>query len=585
VPKPEQPMLTPARPSWRPTLIGSHHAIACGHYLAAAAGIRILERGGNAIDAGVTAAMALAVLQSDIVSFMGVAPTLIYSAQSKTVSSLAGLGYWPEATDVELLRRAGDGVVPEGVLRTIVPAAPAAHIEALRRFGTISFEEAATPAFELARDGFAMYPAFARILDKHAEQYDRFAENARIFRPGGRTPAVGSTFIQTDLARSIGRMIDAERQSIGGRETRLRAVHDFIYDGPIANAVAAYHRENGGFITESDFSGFEVPVEASIRCSYKGIEVHSCDVWCQGIVLLETLKILEGADVRALGHNSAAYIHAVTEALNLAFADREAYVGDPKFVEVPTQTLLSAEYAAAQRARIDPRRAFGKMPSPGLAATRRREVARASVAEGAVVDVTHTDLDTIYCSAADRHGNVYSATPSDNSRDTPIIPGTGLAISSRGCQSRLEPGHPSEVKPGKRPRLTPTPALALRNGEFFMAFGTPGGDVQTQAMLQVFLNVVEFGMTVQQAVEAPRFGSFSFPNSFAPHTYLPGRLNVEGRIAPQTIETLRGMGHEIEIWPDVIAAAGAVCMIMREPTTRLLHAGADPRRETYAAVW
>lgn len=587
--KPATAAQTPVRPSWRPTLIGTHCAVACGHYLAATAAMRVLDRGGNAVDAGVTAAMALAVLQSDIVSFAGVAPTLIYSSQTNAVSSLAGLGYWPASIDVETLRRMGDGVVPEGLLRTVVPAAPATHIEALRRFGTISFAEAATPAYELARDGFAMYPAFARILDKHAEKYDGNAENARIFRPGGETPAVGSVFIQADLALSIKKMIDAEQQCAGDRDARLRAVHDFFYRGPIASAVAAYHRDNGGFMTEADFAGFEVPVEPSIRCTYKGVDVHGCDVWCQGIVMLEALKILEGVDLVALGHNSAAYIHVVAEALNLAFADREAYVGDPKFVDVPTSTLLSSEYASAQRQRIDPRRAFGAMPSPGVisGSPLLRSESTATLSHGANADagVVHADLDTIYCSVVDRHGNVYSATPSDNSRDTPIIPGTGLAISSRGCQSRLEPGHPSEVKPGKRPRLTPTPALAFRNGEFFMAFGTPGGDVQTQAMLQVFLNVVEFGMTVQQAIEAPRFGSASFPNSFAPHTYLPGRLNVESRVPSSTIDSLRALGHDVEMWPELVAAAGAVCMVMRDQQTRLLHAGADPRREAYAAVW
>jgi gamma-glutamyltranspeptidase/glutathione hydrolase len=576
---------TAPRPSWRPTVIGTHYAVACGHYLAAAAAARILERGGNAIDAGVTAAMALAVLQPDIVCFAGVAPTLIYLAEKAEIVSLAGLGYWPAATDVSRLDREGNGVVPEGLLRTVVPAAPATHIEALRRFGTISFEAAATAAYQLAHDGFAMYPAFARILDKHGEKYDRYPDNARIFRPGGRTPAVGSVFRQTDLARSIAMMIDGERHTIGDRSAKLEGARDCFYRGPIAETIVAYHRKNAGFFTQADLAGFEVPVETGISCRYKDIDVRSCDVWCQGIVLLQTLKILEGVDLGALGHNSAAYVHVVAEALNLAFADREAYVGDPKFVDVPTAALLSDEYAARQRARIDSGRAFGAMPVPGRPVAGRSPYVTLVAAVGGTSDLTHTDLDTIYCSVVDRHGNAYSATLSDNSRDTPVIPGTGLAISSRGCQSHLEPGHPSEVKPGKRPRLTPTPALAFRNGEFLMAFGTPGGDVQTQAMLQVFLNVVEFGMTVQQAIEAPRFGTFSFPNSFAPHAYLPGRLNIESRFAGTTIDALRRLGHDVELWPETAAAAGAICMIMRDLDTRLLHAGADPRREAYALAW
>ncbi|HEX5539335.1 MAG TPA: gamma-glutamyltransferase [Methylophilaceae bacterium] len=576
---------TASRPSWRPTVIGTHYAVACGHYLAAAAAARILERGGNAVDAGVTAAMALAVLQPDIVCFAGVAPTLVYLAESGQIVSLAGLGYWPAATDVARLASEGNGTVPEGLLRTVVPAAPATHIEALQRFGTISFEEAATPAYQLARDGFAMYPVFARTLDKHAEKYDRYPDNARIFRPGGRTPEVGSLFQQADLACSIKTVIDAERHAVGDRIRKLQGAHDCFYRGPIAKSIADYHRANRGFFTEEDLATFEVPVETAISCHYKGIDLHSCDVWCQGIVLLETLKILEGVDLKALGHNSVSYVHVVAEALNLAFADREAYVGDPKFVSVPTTALLSDEYAARQRARIDKRRAFGAMPSPGLPAANHVPYTASFLAAGKAIDESHVDLDTIYCSVVDRHGNAYSATLSDNSRDTPIIPGTGLAISSRGCQSRLEPGHPSEVKPGKRPRLTPTPAMAFQNDEFLMAFGTPGGDVQTQAMLQVFLNVTEFGMTVQQAIEAPRFGTFSFPNSFAPHAYLPGRLNIESRFPETTVNALRQLGHDVELWPDTASAAGAVCMIRRDPDTHLLHAGADPRREAYALTW
>ncbi len=568
-------------PSWRPTFVARHHAVTTGHYLASMAASRILERGGNAVDAGVTASMALAVLQPDIVGFAGVAPTLIYLAKQQRVVSLAGLGYWPASTKIDQLVLAGGKSVPRGLLRTVLPAAPATHIEALRQFGTISFGEAASAAREFAQDGFGVYPALRNNLHKHADKYQTFPENAKIFCPGGFAPELGEAFLQTDLARTIGSMIEAEQRASGDRASRLRAVHDYFYRGPIAEKIAAYHAINGGFVTREDLADFEVPVENSIRAGYNNYEVHACDVWCQGIVLLQTLKTLEGMDVAALGHNSAAYVHTLSSALDLAFADREAYVGDPKFVNVPTAGLLSAEYAARQRARIDARRAFREMPNAG---TPPGAAARTAQRGPHAVTVPES-LDTIYCGVVDGEGNAYSATLSDNSRDTPVIPGTGLTISSRGTQSRLTRGHPSDVQPGKRPRLTPSPGMAFRDGELFLTFGTPGGDVQCQAMLQVLFNIAHFGMTVQQAVEAPRFASFNFPNSFAPHQYLPGRLCIESRAPEDTVQALRELGRDVELWPEMTARAGAVCAIQNDRKTGWLHAGADPRRENYAAGW
>lgn len=573
---------TPSRPSWRPTLIGKRYAVACGHYLAAAAAARILERGGNAVDAGVAAAMSLAVLQPDIVSFSGVAPTLVYQKSDRTVHSLAGLGCWPQSTDIERLRSEGNGVVPEGLLRTVMPAAPATHIEALLHFGTISFEEAAAAAYEIARDGFAAYPVFVRHMEKFQDKYRRWPSSAGVYLPGGQPPAVGDIFRQEQLANSIAGMMQAERNAPGSRVEKLRAARDYYYKGPIADGIAAFHREHRGFVTKEDLAAFEVPVEKSISCSYKTHQIHSCDVWCQGISLLQALKILEGVDLAVLGHNTPAYVHMTGEALNLAFADREAYVGDPLFVDVPVAGMLSTEYATMQRARIDSSKAFGTLPLPGKPPGTQREAFVPDLSSYPAA-VPGAALDTIYCCVVDANGNAYSATLSDNARDTPVIPSLGGTISSRGAQGRLEKGHPSEVRPGKRPRLTPTPALAICDGEFAMGFGTPGGDVQTQAMLQVYLNITEFGMTVQEAIEQPRFGTFTFPNSFSPHAI--GKFNVESRLPESTITALKKLGHAVQLWSDLTPAAGAVCAIRRDPKTGWLHAGADPRREAYAIAW
>ncbi|MSQ54144.1 MAG: gamma-glutamyltransferase family protein [Betaproteobacteria bacterium] len=572
--------------SMRPTVIGRSQAVSTGHYLATLAAMRVLDAGGNAVDAGVTASMALAVLQPDIVSFAGVAPTLIYLERENRVISLAGLGYWPAATDIARLRAEGDGSnIPEGLLRTVMPAAPATHIEALRRYGTISFAQAATPAMELARDGFGVYPFFAYQLNRFADGYRRWPESARIFLPGGKPPACGELFRQQDLGRSIAGMIEAERDARGDRDRKLRAAHDFFYRGPIAQAVADYHEKNRGFVVAADLAGFEVPVEDSIAVTCRGYEVHSCDVWCQGVTLLETLKILEGFDLGKLGHNTPDYVHTVAEAFNLSFADREAYVGDPRFVRVPTAALLSDDYAARQRARIDPRRAFGRMPDPGNPRLQPAGGGGAEHVYALARGKTGSAPDTIYAAVMDGHGNAYSATLSDTTHNAPVIPGIGMVLSSRGQQSRLTPGHPAEVAPGKRPRLTPSPALALKDGKPFMCFGTPGGDVQAQAMLQVFINVTQYGMQVQQAVEAQRFSSANFPNSFPPHEYFPGRLCIEEDMPNDVIEAMRARGHDVEVLPRLPAKSGAVCAVMRDPRTGLKHAGADPRREAYALAW
>jgi len=277
--------------------------------------------------------------------------------------------------------------------------------------------------------------------------------------------------------------------------------------------------------------------------------------------LAQTLALLEPEILRTAGHNTPAYIHHIAEALKLVFADRERYYGDPRFVHVPLEKLLSPAHIAAQRGRI-PARAENPPPSEGTPPVPR---------------------DTSYICVIDKHGNAFSATPSDVSYDTPVIPGTGLCPSSRGSQSWADPAHPSSVAPGKRPRLTPNPALLIREGEFVMPFGTPGGDVQCQAMLQTLLNILLFDMNPQRAVEAPRFATYSFANSFAPHETFPGRLNLEGRFGPDIAAELTALGHDVRLWPDWSPLAGAVCLIFQDLQRGTLAGAADPRRPAMAA--
>jgi gamma-glutamyltranspeptidase/glutathione hydrolase len=563
---------------YRPVVAGTRHVVSAGHYLAAQAGFEILEAGGNAVDAGVAAGIALGVVQTDRVNFAGVAPIILYFAAERRVVTIDGLGHWPRAADVRVFNDRHGGVIPPGILRTVIPAAPSAWITALERFGTMSFADVAQAAIRFARDGFPMHWLMAEWIASDEEAYRRWPETATIFLPDGKPPAIGAPFVQADLGRTLQYMADEEAaRASSGRAAGLRAAHDAFYRGDIAAAITAYHHEHGGWITPEDLVDYCVRFESPVRTAFRDIEVYACGPWCQGPALLEALNIVAGIDLRALGHNSPAYIHTLSEALKLAYADRHAYFGDPRFVDVPIDRLLSREYAAERRRAIDPHRAHPGMPPPGMAKT-------AADARPSAVD-TEPELDTSYVCVIDRHGNAFSATPSDASSATPVIPGTGLCPSSRGSQSWCDPAHPSVVAPGKRPRLTPSPALALRDGKAYMPFGSPGNDVQPQAMLQTFLNVHVFGMDVQSAVEAPRFATFSYPQSSEPHTYRPGRLNVESRISESTRDTLAGLGHDVVAWPDLDWHAGAVCMARVAPGTGVLEASADPRTPSGALGW
>lgn len=556
----------------RPTIMGTRHMVSAGHYSAAHAAFEILEAGGNAVDAGVAAGIALGVVQCDIVNVAGVAPILYYEARSQRVRAISGLGGWPKLADVELFRREYGGAIPRGLLRTVVPAAPDAWITALRDFGTMSFGEVAAASIRFAK-GFPVYPLFADSLALRAAEYGEWASNAAVYLPGGKPPQVGDIFVQADLARTLQYMVDEEKAAAkGGREAGLEAARNAFYRGDIAKTIVDFHKANGGWMREDDLAEFHVEVEAPVKGRFNGIDVYTCQPWCQGPVLLQALNLLDADTLKRYGHNSPDYVHVLGEALKLSFADRERYYGDPRYVDVPLNRLLSAEYSAVRRQMIRMDRAWTEMPPPGDLASASRPLPPGP-------------RDTSYVCTVDRHGNVFSATPSDVSMDTVVIPGTGLCPSSRGSQSWTMPGHASVVAPGKRPRLTPNPAMAIKPGEWIMPFGTPGGDVQCQAMLQVFLNATLFGMEAQSAVEAARLASYSFPDSFEPHPYFPGRLNIESRMAPETGRDLAGRGHDLAWWPDWTWRAGAVCMIKADLKTGVLSAGADPRRASYALGW
>ena len=556
--------------SYRPSVSGVTHMVSSGHYLAAAAGYRVLEQGGNAIDAGVASGIAINVTLPHMTSFGGVAPIIIYVAETNEVVTISGLGRWPKAVSLELFLDTY-GEIPRGIPRSVVPAACDAWLTALEQYGTMSFEQVVTPALELAENGFPASHRLAASIAGSAAEIRDSPEAIAAFMPSGEPPEVGDTLKRPGLAMVFRWMIDAERRaSSEGRRQGVRAARDLFYKGEVAERMARFCQQRGGYLTVDDFADFHVRAEPPETAPYKGYDVYTCGAWCQGPSLLQVLNILEGVDMAGMGHNSAAYVHTAVEAVKLAFADRDAYYGDPDFVDVPTDMLLSKEHAADRRALIDPDSAWPEMPPAGGGAS----VSSSSDGGGP------WEGDTSYTCVVDGDGNAFSATPSDGEVGVPLVPEIGMAISTRGSQSWLDPEHPSSLAPWKRPRLTPNPAMALRDGRLFMPFGTPGGDAQVQAMAQIFLNVVEFGMDPQQAIEAPRFVSMSFPNSFWPHAYRPGVLAVESRVGDDVLSGLADRGHTMERWADWEALTGGACAIQVDRGA--LFAGADPRRESYA---
>jgi gamma-glutamyltranspeptidase/glutathione hydrolase len=559
--------------SHRPTVYGTRHAVSAGHYLAASAAFSILEAGGNAIDAGCAAGIALGVLQPDLVNVAGVAPIMIRLANGQ-VESIAGLGWWPKALPADLFMREHRGIIPDGVLRTVVPAAPDAWISALRRHGTMRFADVASFAIRYAAEGFAVYPLLATSIAAHEHEYRRWSSNTAVFLPNNRVPKAGEKFIQSDLARTVQYMADQDRAAGPDRAAGLQAAHDAFYRGDIAREIVRFQEQEGGYLSMDDLAEYHSPVEPVVRRPWRGHEVITCGPWCQGPALLEALALLERVGIADLPHNSALYLHRIAECVNLAMADREYLFGDPAFVDVPIDYLLDPATIARRAAAVRDDQAFGEMPAP---------LDRPTVAHAASsAALPKVEADTSYCCVVDRWGNAFSATPSDGSGNVPVVPGLGITPSGRGSQSRPDPSHPAGVAPGKRPRLTPNPAMVVTAAGGVMPFGTPGGDVQTQAMLQVMLNIFQHGMEVQDAIEAPRIASYSFPSSFAPFEYFPGRLAAESRIDPAVRADLAARGHEVKAWPEWTWLAGSVEAVLRDPTTGMTAAGADPRRPAYA---
>jgi gamma-glutamyltranspeptidase/glutathione hydrolase len=574
----------------RPSVRGKRYVVSSIHYLATMAGVRVLENGGNAADAGVATGLCINVLEPEMANFGGVAPIIYCPGSGGPVETISGLGRWPKAASIDYFKQHHGGDMPEGFARTVTPAAPDAWLTALARFGTMTFEEVVQPALDLVENGRPVDARFHMAMS--ADAIRAYPSTAAVYNPAGQVPQVGDLFVQKDLANTFRRMIEAERRASGDRGAGIKAARDLIYKGAIARAIADFHQREDSLLTYEDLADFAVRVEPPEQISYKGYEIYSCGPWCQGPTLLMALKILEGFDLRGMDHHSVDYLHTVIEALKLAFADRHAFFGDPDFVQVPMAGLLSKGYAAARRAAIAPQQAAPDMPPPGdpwhFHTEPRRQngpFPRQEPKRPQPERIVHWESDTSYLCVVDEQGNTFSATPSDGVGGAPVVPGLGFPISTRGTQTWLDEDHPCALQPWKRPRLTPNPAMVLREGRPFMPIGCPGGDAQVQGMLQVFLNIVEFGMEPQEAIEAPRVISHSFPNSFWPHSSRPGEVTVETRIATQVREALRARGHILQEDGDWSGGVSRVCAITVDAETGIRTGGADPRSTSYAIGW
>jgi len=576
---------------------GLRGAVAGGTESSVEAGIRMMHGGGNAVDAGVASMFAATVSEFSHFGFGGECPILIRTKDGNVVS-IAGIGTMPKSATPEFFRsrrlKPGEvtevepngmrGMVPvNGVMPVVVPGAVDAGLLALREYGTKSVADVLQPALELA-DGMPLDEMRAGSIGYSRRFLELWPTSMRVFMPAGSRPMIGEVFRQPDLARTMRGMIAAEKQARASgqkREAAIDAVRDYFYRGEPARKIDAFMKAHNGLLRYEDMAAFRLQVEEPVSTVYRGAKVYKPGFWSQGPVLLQALNILEGVDLRAMRLNSLEYIHTVTEALKLALADRDAYYGDPKFVQIPSEKLLSKEYAAERRKLIG---GTGSLEfRPGTAGP--KKPLHPSMGELARVKIDDKLMqgDTTCINAIDKDGIVFSATPSGASLPVVVAGDTGIPLSSRAQSFYLMPGHPNELAGGKRPRITLSPTIATRNGKPYLAFSTPGGDNQDQALLQMLLNVIEFGMDAESAVEAPRFQTRHLVSSFDNHAMNPGDLMVDERISPVTVRDLASRGHKTQIrtrW-----SSGAAPTMIRVLTNGVIEAGADPFGYRNSQAW
>ena len=567
---------------WHPTMMppvrGIHEMVGAANNFEVEAGFRILTQGGNAVDAGVATVLAASVTELNRFGLGGEMPLLVKMAGSPPVA-ISGIGVAPAKATVQFYQRRSPEpwedssnmppVPMQGILSAITPGVFDGLILALDKYGTKSFAEVSQPAIDYAEQGFPVTEEFGNMLRGYQRIMTLWPDSMKFFYPEGVPTPRGEIFREPILAKTLRELVAAEKKAHGKRSAKLRAVRDLFYKGDIAKRIADFSEKNGGLIAYSDLANFHAETDEPKMGTYRGYEIYKPGFWTQGPVMIETLNLLEGFDLKAMGHNSPQYLHTVVEAVKLAFADRDEYYGDPKFSKIPEDTLLSKDYAAERRKLIDPAHASIEHRPGGFG--HRITIPSTQSAPGAVNDTTCVNV-------VDRKGNAFSATPSGGWLPSVIAGDTGIPLTSRLQSFVMTPGHPNQLMPGKRPRVTLSPTLITRAGQLEMILSTPGGDNQDQALLQVFLNIVEFGMTPQEAVEAPRFQTEHFYSSFGNHEFVPAKLNLEGRIPRATADALSALGHRVTVTGDWSNSSAPTVIWVHDG---VLNGGADPRRARF----
>lgn len=567
---------------------GKNGAVAAGTAASADAGMRMLKMGGNAVDAGVAAMFAAAVCEYSHFGFGGEAPILIRTKDGK-VHSISGVGTMPKlATREFFLKHQLDPLEVDsnepnglsrflpvtGLLPAIVPGMADAGLVALKEFGTLSFEQVIAPAIELA-DEMVVDDMRAAVIRYSRPFFDRWPTTKAYFMQDGRLPKPGESFKQPALARTLRAMVAAERRAAALKKPRtasIDAVRDYFYRGEIARKIDAFSRENKGLLRYEDLSTFRLKPEEPLSVQYKNYTFFKPGFYTQGPAALQLLNLLELAGISKMEFGSEDYIHVSTEAIKLAYADRDTYYGDPNFAKVPADELLSKEYAK-QRFRLISSAADlsfrpGKLKGAAGAHPSQEDLVRRHIDDQLMYG------DTTCINSIDKDGILFSATPSGAALPSVIAGDTGIPLTQRAQSFYLIEGHPNDIAPGKRPRVTLSPTLVLDAGKPYMAFSTPGGDNQDQSLVQIFLNVVEFGMNAQEAVAAPRFQSRHLVSSFDNHAMNPGSLLLDERFGRPVALALKARGHRVEFRSRF--SSGAAPVLVRLLPDGTIEAGADP---------
>jgi len=591
------------RAAERPPVMGRNAGVSAGHPLTTAAAFEVLTKGGNAFDAGVAALLVGGVVEQDLYSLGGEALVLVFPRNSGKVTSVVGQGWAPKGATIDGYISRGKNLNGEGLDPAVVPGALHAALTVLERWGTMSFEQVSARAIEYARQGFPLRPRTVQSIQGNLKFFQSWPENQKYWlKPDGSMYKAGETIKLPTLAHTLSLMLEAERAaSAKGRAAGIAAARDRFYKGDIAGDMVAFLKQHQAPFEKDDFAEFFARVEEPATTNYRGYQVYKHSFGSQGPTLLEALNILEQFDLKSMKHDSADYIHTVVEALKLAYADRDSYYADPAFVQVPGEGLLSKMYARERAKLIDPRKASRAFvagnPLPFDSKVKEWKYWVANITDGYkpgqpapdAEPLRGTIKDTTHIAIIDKDGNIFDSTPSGGWIGGAVILGkTGIGMSVRGEQFWLDKTRAAQLRPRARPRYTLTPSIVLRNGEPFMAIGTPGGDNQDQTILQAFLNIVEFWPdwypNLHTAFEWPRVQTLHFFGSFWPHTPGFNKLNIESEIPDAVFKDLQARGHDVnKIRPFSIQSCATAVLI--DPASGNRIAGADPRRDCYAMAY